>query len=519
MSERLDARAEVLKLARLLDVKPDELSYLSGLPAAELRDFRDKATDRLFTSAPGLARAAAAARLIPSGLVATIAQRAFGAMLCARAAGGADTAKAIDVAKRLPAEFLADVAVHLDPRRTAEIIAEVPEEIVVPVAEELGRRREHVTMGRFLAFVPDNGIAAAIGALDDETMLRTAFVLEHKDRLDHAIGLLPPERLPGIIDTASRLELWSEALDLLSHVSDERKGPIAEVVAELPEETVASLVGAVTADGLWETLLPVVRLMAEDARVRIAAMAPFHEPEVLGEILLAATSEDADALWVDLVPLVDALPEEAHLRIAGLVTTLDARALSVIIRDAAEAPYTLDTLLRLVARMEPEDRDYVTAAIADAFADLPDPALTGILHAATGEDADGLWVDLVPLLDTLPAEAHARIARLVTTLEPRALEVILRDATGAPDTLATLLRLVGRMDADGRQVVVAAIDAAERPLGETLLAGLTDPADVGRLVPLVPEDVMAAVRRAAERLEMTAELDAALAAAERARNR
>jgi hypothetical protein len=419
MSERLDARAEVLKLARLLDVKPDELSYLSALPSAELRELRGKATDRLFTSAPGLARSAAAAKLIPSGLVATIAQRAFGPMLCARAAGGADTAKAIDVARRLPAGFLADVAVHLDPRRTAEIIAEVPEEVVVPVAEELGNRREHVTMGRFLAFVPDRAIAAAIGALDDETMLRTAFVLEHKDRLDHAIGLLPPERLPGIIDTAARLELWSEAFDLLAHVSDERLGPIAEVVADLPEDTVAALVGAVSADGLWETLLPVVRLMADDARVRVAAMPAFHENEVLADILRAATAEDADGLWVELVPLVEALPIDAHTRMAGLVAELD----------------------------------------------------------------------------------------------PRALHVILAEATEAPDTTETLLRLVGRMDPEGRTAVVDAIDAADRELGETLLAGLTDPADVGRLLPLVPDDVMAAVRRAAERVGLTAELEAALATA------
>ena len=418
MSEVLDARAEVLKLARLLDLKADELSYLSGLPSTEVRELRERATDRLFTSAPGLVRAAAAAKLIPSGLVATIAQRAFGPMLCARAAGGADTGKAIDVAKRLPTEFLADVAVHLDPRRTAEIIAEVPPEIVVPVAEELGARREHVTMGRFLAFVPDNGIAAAIGALDDETMLRTAFVLEHKDRLDHAIGLLPPERLPGIIDTAARLELWSEAFDLLGHVSDQRLGPIAEVVADLPEDTVAALVGAVSADGLWATLLPVVRLMADDARVRIAAMSPFHE----------------------------------------------------------------------------------TAVLAD------------ILQAATSVDADGLWVDLVPLLDALTAEALSRVAALVTELDLAALSRLLREAIDAPDTLSTLLGLFHRMEPDRRQVVITVIDEADRAMGETLLAVLTDPADIARLLPLVPDDVMDAVRRAAERLGMTDELDAALAA-------
>ena len=420
MSERLDSRAEVLKLARLLDVKPDELSYLSGLPSGELRVLRDRATDRLFTSAPGLARAAAAAKLIPSGLVATISQRAFGPMLCARAAGGADTAKAIDVARRLPADLPGrrrsppgPTAYGGDHRRGAR------PEVVVPVAEELGRRREHVTMGRFLAFVPDSAVAAAIGALDDETMLRTAFVLEHKDRLDHAIGLLPPERLPGIIDTASRLELWPEALDLLAHVSDERLGPIADVVAELPTDLVASLVGAVSADGLWESLLPVVRLMADDARVRVAAMPAFHETDVLADILRAATAEDADGLWVELVPLLDALPPEALTRVAGLVTDLD----------------------------------------------------------------------------------------------PAALDRLLREAIDAPSTLSTLLELLHRMDADRRQVVITAIDEADRILGETLLTALTDPADIARLVPLVPDDVMAAVRRAAERVGLTAELDAALARA------
>jgi hypothetical protein len=351
--------------------------------------------------------------------VATRAPRACGPLGWARAAGGADTGKAIDVAKRLPAEFLADVAVHLDPRRTAEIIAEVPGEIVVPVAEELGARGEHVTMGRFLAFVPDHAVAAAIGALDDETMLRTAFVLEHKDRLDHALSLLPPGRLPGIIDTAARLDLWSEALDLLSYVGDERLGPIAEVIADLPEPTVDALLGAVTADSLWATLLPVVRLMGDDARVRIAAMPPFHRTDVLREILLAATAPDAD----------------------------------------------------------------------------------------------GLWVELVPLLDALPPEALTRVAEVVTELEVPALNRLLREAVDAPDTLATLLKLFDRMEPHRRQVVITVIDDADRSMGETLLAVLTDPADVARLLPLVPDDVMDAVRRAADRLDMTAELDAALESA------
>jgi len=403
MSERLDVRAEILKIARLLEVQETDLSYLGDVPAADLRDFRAKATDRLFDGATGLTRAAAAGRLIPSRLVATIAQRVFGPMLCARAAGGADPAKAVDVAGHLPPDFLADVAVHLDPRRVAAIIAGVPTELVVPVGVELERRGEFVTMGRFLAFVPDESIAAAIGALTDEAMLRTAFVLEHKDRLDHAIGLLPSGRLPGIILTASGLDLWSEALDLLHHVSDERKGPIVDLLAELPADVVAELVEAVTTNGLWSSLLPVVRVMRPEARLAVAGMPAFHTPAVLADILDSAT---AGGLWLDLVPLIDALPAEVLSLVAQAVADLPDDRLVGLVAEAAAAPHTIDTLLRVVAEMDLEARQPVVDAV-----DTADRALAEALLAGLGDPEQ--MADLVPLVtDDVMSALERSAARL-----------------------------------------------------------------------------------------------------------
>ena len=401
MSERLDVRAETLKIARLLDLEEEDVAYLGGVPSADLSDFRAKATDRLFESAPGLARAAAVARLIPSRLVATIAQRAFGPMLCARAAGGADPGKAVDVARHLPADFLADVAIHLDPRRVATIIAGVPTELVAPVAREQEQRHEYVTMGRFLAFVPDAAIATAMGALTDETMLRTAFVLEHKDRLDHAIGVLPPERLPGVIRTASELDLWSEALDLLQHVSDERKGPIAEVIAELPAELVSDLVGAVTTNELWSNLLPVVRVMRPESRLDIAAMPAFHTPAVLADILDSAT---ADGLWLDLVPLVDALPPEVLTSVADAVADLPDERLVGLVSEATAAPDTMDLLLRIVTQMEPAARRPVVDAIDAADVRLAEALLVGLGDV----EKMAYLVPLVPadLMDAIERSAH-----------------------------------------------------------------------------------------------------------------
>ena len=125
-ADLLQAHAEVMKLARLLGREPDELAYLERLAPADLRALRDGVTETLYDAhGSSLARLAAASRLLPSGLIATIGQHAFGPLLSARLAGLLETDKAVDVATKLPPPFLADVAVELDPRRASDLIASI----------------------------------------------------------------------------------------------------------------------------------------------------------------------------------------------------------------------------------------------------------------------------------------------------------------------------------------------------------------------------------------------------------
>ncbi len=49
-AEALQARAEVLKLARLLERDPATLEYLEPLPADDLRELRDQVTELLWTA-------------------------------------------------------------------------------------------------------------------------------------------------------------------------------------------------------------------------------------------------------------------------------------------------------------------------------------------------------------------------------------------------------------------------------------------------------------------------------------
>jgi len=62
VSRRLETSAEILKLARLIDVEPAHLGFLDSVPPGELRDLRDGVTNVIFDAgAQSLKRVAAGA--------------------------------------------------------------------------------------------------------------------------------------------------------------------------------------------------------------------------------------------------------------------------------------------------------------------------------------------------------------------------------------------------------------------------------------------------------------------------
>ena len=231
------SRAEILKLARVLDVEAERLEYLARVDADDLRAFREQVTDALFDAHVSvLQRMALAARLLPAPVLAKIAETVFGPLLCARIAGLVDVGRGVDVAKRLQPRFLAEVAADLDPRRASAIISRIPLDTVVAVATELARREDWITLGRFVGHLPDDTVRRCLGVIDDPGLLRIAFVLDDKKRVDPVIGLLPEGRLGRIITVAGTDEnLWTPALDLLGHLRETRRAAVVPLLDALPE--------------------------------------------------------------------------------------------------------------------------------------------------------------------------------------------------------------------------------------------------------------------------------------------
>ncbi|QWF79001.1 hypothetical protein [Amycolatopsis sp. CA-230715] len=251
MKPDLDTRGEILKLARVLGVPPSRLDYLAPVPVRDLRLLRARVTDVLFdANLPTLRRMAAASKLIPAPVVAKIAERTFGPLLCARIAGLVDPARGVDVAKRLSTRFLADVATELDPRRASEIIAGIPTPIVVSVAGELVGRADWITIGRFVGHLHEGAISACLEVIDDAALLEVAFVLDDKARIDHVVRLLPSPRFSGVVVAAADSGSWESVLDLISHVSLGRREKFVAALRELPADTRASAEAAASELGV-----------------------------------------------------------------------------------------------------------------------------------------------------------------------------------------------------------------------------------------------------------------------------
>jgi hypothetical protein len=233
MSGALAVRSEILKLARLLERDPESLSYLEQVPADDIQALRELATERLYDAGGGaISRLALASRLIPPGLIATLATHTFGPVLSARVAGELDPSRAVDVARKLPAPFLADIAIALDPRRAGAVIGHIPAELAGEVTRELTRRGEHVAMGRLVGHIAPDALQSSLAAMTGSDLLAVAFVLEDKSTLDELIDELGPERLDEVLAAAGDEGLWPEALDLFATLSPETQ---ERITARLPE--------------------------------------------------------------------------------------------------------------------------------------------------------------------------------------------------------------------------------------------------------------------------------------------
>ncbi|MEU8959892.1 hypothetical protein AB0C93_37020 [Streptomyces sp. NPDC048518] len=329
--DKLRGRAETLKIAHLLDVEPDTLAFLQGLPVEDVRRFRTQSVAALFDRAPDmLDRIAAATKLVPAGVAAAISQKALGPRLAAAVAGRLEPARAADIIEKLPVSFTAESCGHLDPRRIEGIVGRLDEDLVVRIAVTLAERGDHLTMGRFVGHLPDAALRRILPSVDDAAVLKTGFAIDRPERLGHLIDLMGPDRLAAVIGSAAADGLWPEALAVAGMVTGEQRGRIASLAAGQPQHRLDSLVATVAEQDLWESLLPLVALLDEEERRAVAELPSLRDADVLAGVVRAVV---VTGLWAEFLPLVEVLPPESRTVVAAAAGALPEADLDALARE------------------------------------------------------------------------------------------------------------------------------------------------------------------------------------------
>lgn len=414
MKGYLSPAVEVRRLARLVGAQAEDLAYFERLEGQAIRDLRDQVAVVMFDADRQLLqRVAAATKLIPVKLGAVIGERAFGPLLCARITGLLDPSRAVEIAQHLSVTFLADLCLHLDPRRASRVIGEMPPATVAAIASELVAGEEYITMGGFVGHLSKAALLAALNAVDDESLLRTAYVIEAKQNIGALVALLPDERLDDIIATASSADLWIEALDVLGHVTERQRGALGDLAAGQDDEVLDSMVRAALRNDLWSEVLPVVRAMSPKSRKRFAALKSIQARPVLATIIGAAAQ---DSLWAELLVLLPLLPITARRQVATLATAFNRETLERVISAAYEEELW-PALIAFATELDKGPRREIAKLIDQSDTDVLQSLLSAVHDT-------GLEADLVAMIRELPATGQRHLGTRIAAAPPELVDAL-----------------------------------------------------------------------------------------------
>lgn len=412
MSAALEARAELTKLARLLELDVADIEYLALVPPPALRKLRDQVTDVLFgVDLGGLSRLASHSGILPPQLIAAITREAVGPLLTARFAGLVEVDMAVKVVTRLSPDFLADVAVAMDPRRAHAVLGAMPPEVVLPITKELAKRKEWIVMGAFVGHLDDETSRAALDSINDAGLLKIAFVMEDKSLLGHELSMLSDKRLNGVLKVAAKQKLWPEVLDLMMSLEGEQRTRVIDIVARQDALVLDSLIESIYEEDLWESVLNVVEFATDPTTIANAIVrAPAH--------VFAALIEAVDefAMWASLVNLVGPVTRQLARRkewtmMGDVVSHLDDATTLAALGEISD-----EGILRVAFAAGP------TVQLGPRLALLSDERLSGVMQVAATKK---LWPEAILLLVSLRGKHRKRVVDLVTNLDAAVLDSLI----------------------------------------------------------------------------------------------
>ncbi len=368
---KLDTSAELVKLGQLLGVASTELSFLEQLALPTLIKVRTLTTDKLFNDGRKLfQKLASASKLMPAGVTATIGEKIFGPMLCARIASEMPYQRAIDLADKMTIPFLAKVTLELDPRRVKDIIQNMPLPKLRAVATELLAHKHYIIMGGFVGYMQPAQLKIILqDVATEEALLHIGFFIEGKHQLSDIMRLLPKERLHKLISyLQANGHLWPEALALMLHLEDELKRELGDISAEQDESVLDTLVKTVQELNLWQEALPLFACMSPATQFKLINMPTLSKENVLTSVLVNA---DRFSLWATLLPLIEYMSLSQRQLLTTLIVEQGAEYQQRLIT-AASHQHLWQPMFDLLVLMTKPEQQHFAEQFKQLLRDKPD---------------------------------------------------------------------------------------------------------------------------------------------------
>lgn len=222
----LAVEAEIRKLAMELGCATDDLAFLERFDPAQLEELRNvvhHAIDQRFR--PVFQRIEKAARLLPASVTARIAMAHFPPSILGRVSTELTPDRAEKLIPQLPTDFIADCAPHMDPARAKPLVAALPMATMMPVANEVVRRGDHVAMGRLLATVPADRVDEVVGLLEGgRDLLLVGYHCEDPTIIDPVVTHLSDDQVASIGRATVEEDLVTELGYVADHLgADQRR--------------------------------------------------------------------------------------------------------------------------------------------------------------------------------------------------------------------------------------------------------------------------------------------------------
>lgn len=322
------ARIEVQKLAHELQAEPESLAYLESLPATELATLRHGVSRAIFAANEHRIKPLGAlARRVPPALAARVAKAALGPLLCGRVASVMHPKTAVPLAGHLDAEFLAKVTLFLDPAASAAIIAELDDDLVIGVGNQLLESGDSMVLARFITVVDTDVVLALAETANGGQLLDVAVYAEDHERVGELLMLLPEEKLTEVVEaTAANPARAEESVALIAQLDVESQRRLADIAATLSAAVPEGIVAAVVRIDAWPDLLPALQSLSPEAISAFVNVPTLLDAAVVDQLIASVRAADEQGggqlpfrMLLDVLDAVD----DAHRAMLGELTQLD----------------------------------------------------------------------------------------------------------------------------------------------------------------------------------------------------